>query len=104
MEDGFGDFGGHGDDGGVIPFLPGLFEAGPDRLQAEDFEFLLLGFPVFLEFLQESPFPEFLQIGGLVGIGDIPAVFGLGPQCRIVFGQVAQLLEVGREILLRAFN
>lgn len=43
---------GHGNDGGVVAFLPCHLESGTDRLEAEDLE-LFLGLFVVLEFLEQ---------------------------------------------------
>ena len=82
------------DDGGVVLFLPGFSEPGADGFQAEHLQAPLAGFSVFLELSQQGALAHLLQISGLVRIGDVPVVFGLGSESRVVRGQVAGFFEV----------
>ncbi len=53
---------------------------------------------IFPKLLEQRLLAQFLQVARLVGIGHIPTVAGLGHQCRVVLGQVAQFLPVGGEV------
>ena len=53
---------------------------------------------VIVELAEEAAGAEFVEVGGLVRIGDVPAVLGLDAEAIVVLRQVAELLEVGGQV------
>ena len=88
---------GDGDNYFIIPFLPCFLESYPDGLQAENLE-LFLGVFVFFKLFEKGFFTQFFQVARFVRVRHVPAVFGFGDQCRIVFGKVAHVFPIGRKV------
>src|SRR5690606_21939402 len=92
LKDAFRDLARHSDDGGVVSLLPRFLETGTHGLKAEDPQAFLLGLPVLLELPQQSPLAELLQVGALIRIGDVPAIFGASHERSVVCVELAVLL------------
>ena len=93
-----GDLAGDLDDGGVVLGLPGAAEAGADGFETEELQAALRRGPVLVELAEEAAGAEFVEVGGLVGGGDVPAVLGLDAEPIVVLRQVAEFLEVGGQV------
>ena len=100
LEDGLGNLAGCGDDGGVVAFLPGFFEPGPEGFQTKHLQSFLFRSTVLLEFFQQGAFAKLFQVTCLVRVGHVPAVFGLGSEHRVVLCPVTQLLEVRGKVTM----